>query len=49
MKDRCGPGGSAGCKAAKRLIGRDWYFPSEAEQLMGFPIGWTELENAETP
>ena len=49
MKGRCGPGGSGGCKTSQKLIGRDWYFPTEAEQLMGFPTGWTELESAETP
>ena len=49
MKSRCGPGGSQGCKTARKLIGRDWYLPEEAEQIMGFPIGWTALEPAETP
>jgi hypothetical protein len=29
--------------------GRDWYFPEEAEAIMGFPIGWTELGHAEMP
>ena len=48
MKGRCGPGGSQGCKTARRLIGRDWYTPEEAERLMGFPTGWTELAPVET-
>lgn len=49
MKGRCGPGGSQGCKTARKLIGRDWYLPEEAELIMGFPIGWTALAPAETP
>jgi hypothetical protein len=49
MKGRCGPGGSQGCKTARKLIGRDWYLPEEAEAIMGFPIGWTELVHVETP
>ena len=49
MKGRCGPSGSHGCKTARRLLGRDWYLPEEAEELMMFPTGWTELGPAETP
>jgi hypothetical protein len=37
-------GGSAGCKKAKIMFGRDWYYPEEAEWIMGYPIGWTDVE-----
>lgn len=44
-----GLGGSHNTEKLKRLIGRDFYHPTEAEKIMGFPIGWTDLEASETP
>ena len=48
-KGRNGPGGTGGCKAAKRIFGRDWYFPHEAAWIMGFPEMWLKLAPSETP
>ena len=39
-KGRHGMGGSQGCKKAKQMLGRDWYYHHEAAWLMGFPKAW---------
>ena len=49
MKGRLGPVGSQGCRKSREMIGRDFYLPEEAEAIMKFPIGWTELVPLEMP
>ena len=39
-----GAGWLGGCRKSHEMIGRDWYTPEEAEAIMRFPIGYTELE-----